>query len=159
MRLHIRHLVCVLAAALVAAAGPAAAQNNDAITAARFTISIDGQTIADFTQLVQLASGAEIDPAGGARKASTSGLLTLARPMTDDRGLWTWHEQFLRSPRLRSNMVLVMSDFEGQTVATYSLTQAWPAKVGAVPLLTSGESPVLMETVTIVCEHLQRVSP
>jgi phage tail-like protein len=46
---------------------------------------------------------------------------------------------------------------DGKPVARYHMENAWPSivKVGA---LKAGANDVLMETVTIVCETLQRVS-
>jgi hypothetical protein len=43
-------------------------------------------------------------------------------------------------------------------VARYSLENAWPAKLG-IGSLTVGSSSVVMETVTLVCDRLQRVAP
>ena len=38
------------------------------------------------------------------------------------------------------------------------MEHAWPAKI-EIGALKAGASEVLMETVTFVCEHIQRVAP
>ena len=43
-------------------------------------------------------------------------------------------------------------------MARYHLEMAWPSKL-EVGGLKAGASEVLMETVTLVCEHIQRVAP
>ena len=47
---------------------------------------------------------------------------------------------------------------DGTPVARYHLEMAWPSKL-EVGGLKAGASEVLMETVTLVCEHIQRVAP
>ncbi|HEX6031006.1 MAG TPA: phage tail protein [Tepidiformaceae bacterium] len=46
---------------------------------------------------------------------------------------------------------------DGSAVARYNLINAWPSKL-EIGALKAGSSDVLMETVTLVCEHIQRVS-
>jgi hypothetical protein len=50
-----------------------------------------------------------------------------------------------------------MYDVDGKPVARYHLANAWPSKIafGGV----ASRSGVAMETVTIVAERIQRVSP
>lgn len=58
----------------------------------------------------------------------------------------------------RKSASLVMYSSDGTPVARYYLQNAWPSKL-EVGALRAGSSEVLMETVTLVCEHLQRVAP
>jgi hypothetical protein len=51
-----------------------------------------------------------------------------------------------------------MYNTNGKPVARYHLEQAWPAKIEIGPV-KSGANEALMETVTIVCEHVQRLAP
>ena len=51
-----------------------------------------------------------------------------------------------------------MYNVDGKPVARYHLEHAWPAKI-EIGALKAGASEVLMETVTMVCEHIQRVAP
>ena len=57
----------------------------------------------------------------------------------------------------RKSCSLIMYNYDGAPVARYHLENAWPSKL-EVSALKAGASEVLMETVTIVCEHIQRVS-
>ena len=58
----------------------------------------------------------------------------------------------------RRSCSLVMYAADGKPVARYHMEHAWPAKI-EIGALKAGASEVLMETVTLVCEHIQRVAP
>jgi len=58
----------------------------------------------------------------------------------------------------RKSCSLVMYATDGTAVARYHLEMAWPSKL-EVGGLKAGASEVLYETVTLVCEHIQRVAP
>jgi phage tail-like protein len=51
-----------------------------------------------------------------------------------------------------------MFNSEGKPVAKYWLEKAWPSKMELAGL-KAGASEVLMETVTLTCEYIQRVAP
>jgi phage tail-like protein len=73
--------------------------------------------------------------------------------------MWAWHDQALRDLNAaKKNAMLTMYNTAGSPVARYHLENAWPAKVEIGGLL-AGASIVLMETVTIVAEDIQRVAP
>jgi phage tail-like protein len=143
---------------------------GDAITAARFSIVIDGYQIASFSELVGITT--EVEPVEllestdkevmlkklpGKRKPPT---LTLKRGKNQSMELWLWHEAVLMGDIIaaRKSCSLVMYNVDGAPVARYYLENAWPAKL-EIGGLKAGASEVLLETVTIVCEHIQRVSP
>lgn len=143
---------------------------GDAITAARFSIVIDGYQIASFSELVGITT--EVEPVEllestdkevmlkklpGKRKPPT---LTLKRGKNNSMELWMWHEAVLMGDIIaaRKSCSLVMYATDGTPVARYHLEMAWPSKL-EVGALKAGASEVLMETVTLVCEHIQRVAP
>jgi phage tail-like protein len=143
---------------------------GDAITAARFSIVIDGYQIASFSELVGITT--EVEPVEllestekevmlkklpGKRKPAT---LTLKRGKNQSMELWLWHEAVLMGDIMaaRKSASLVMYATDGTAVARYHLENAWPSKL-EVGALKAGASEVLMETVTIVCEMIQRVAP
>jgi phage tail-like protein len=143
---------------------------GDAITAARFSIVIDGYQIASFSELVGITT--EVEPVEllestdkevmlkklpGKRKPPT---LTLKRGKNQSMELWLWHEAVLQGDIIaaRKSCSLVMYATDGTAVARYHLEMAWPSKL-EVGALKAGASEVLMETVTLVCEHIQRVAP
>lgn len=150
--------------------GLGSSQPNDALTAARFAIVIDGVEIAQFSELSGITT--EVEPVDflessdkeiifkklpGRRKPPH---LVLKRGKNTSIELWSWHEAVLTGDiaQARKSCSLVMYGFNGQAVARYHLENAWPSKL-EVGALKAGASEVLMETVTIVCENIQRVSP
>jgi phage tail-like protein len=136
---------------------------NDALTAARFSIVIDGGEIAVFSQLVGIRSEVEPDPLTselatklpGKRKPPT---VTLRRGQTRDLSIFAWHESIGVDAEARKNCTLVMFDSAGKLVARYHLESAWPSTV-EVGVLEAGVNDVLIETVTFTSETLTRIEP
>src|SRR5262245_30634785 len=142
---------------------------TDPITASRFSITIDGYEIAAFSELKGITT--EVKPVEHLESTDKELVLKklpgkpepatveLSRGKTSDMALWAWHEAVLQGDILaaRKSASLVMYGADGKPVARYHMENAWPSivKVGA---LKAGANDVLMETVTIVCETLQRVS-
>ena len=85
--------------------------------------------------------------------------VVLRRAMTRNIELAVWHELVILGDvaSARKNCSLVMYDSRGQPVARYHLTDAWPQKL-EIGALKAGGSEVLMETVTMAAEFIQRVS-
>ena len=82
--------------------------------------------------------------------------MRLGRGLSTDMQLSAWHELALAGAEsARRTVSLVMYDATGGTVARYDLQNAWPAKLE----LTGAGADVLMETVTLVADHIMRVSP
>ncbi len=138
--------------------------------AARFSLTVDGVEIAQFSELLELSSG--VDPSAlalgpakergaGARKLPgkrTPPTVTLRRGETNDLGIFEWHHDSLGRRAARRDAVLVMYDVQGQPLARYHLESAWPAKV-VISGVKTGASEALFETVTVACEDIQRVAP
>jgi phage tail-like protein len=143
---------------------------QDALTAARFSITIDGYEIASFSELQGITTSVEvvdfiessdkeviIKKLPGKKNPPT---LVLKRGKNNSMELWGWHEAVLTGnmAAARKSCSLVMYNVDGKPVARYHLEQAWPSKI-EIGALKAGASEVLMETVTMVCEHIQRVAP
>jgi phage tail-like protein len=140
---------------------------SDVLTAARFSITVDGYSIASFSELVGIASEVEpLDSADqvvdtrklpGRRKPPT---VTLRRGQTSELELWAWHEAVVSGDVAagRKDCTLVMYAVDGKPVARYYLEHAWPSKL-EVGALKAGPAEALYETVTLVCERLQRLAP
>jgi phage tail-like protein len=143
---------------------------TEAITAARFSITIDGYEIATFSELTGITS--EVEPVEyleatdqqvslaklpGKAKPPT---IVLKRGKTGGLELWAWHETVRRGDMAaaRKNCTLVMYNTDARPVARYYLEHAWPSKL-EISALKAGSGEVLYETVTLTCEHLQRVAP
>ena len=145
-------------------------QPSDALTAARFSITIDGYEIASFAELLGITTEVEavelmestdkavvLKKLPGKTKPPT---LVLKRGKNASMELWAWHEAVLNGDIVaaRKSCSLVMYSTDGKPVARYHLEHAWPSKL-EIGGLKAGASEVLMETVTLVCEHIQRVAP
>jgi phage tail-like protein len=142
---------------------------TDVLTAARFSLSVDGHEVASFSELGGITSSIEVadvvETVGnetvlkklpGKRTPPT---LTLKRGKNSSLEMWQWHEAvWMGDPGARKSCSLVMYNTDGTPVARYHLEQAWPAKI-EIGGVKSGANEVLVETVTIVCEHLQRLAP
>jgi phage tail-like protein len=143
---------------------------QDALTAARFSITIDGYEIASFSELQGITTSVEvvdfvessdkeviIKKLPGRKNPPT---LVLKRGKNNSMELWGWHEavQAGNMAAARKSCSLVMYNVDGKPVARYHLEHAWPSKI-EIGALKAGASEVLMETVTMVCEHIQRVAP
>lgn len=138
-----------------------AATREDALTAARFSITIDGVEIAAFSELRGIASSIELidsddEPLLG--RGTKTFTVALRRDMNRDLSMSAWHEAvLLNGGAARKSCSLLMYDAEGKPVSRYNLTNAWPSKV-EIGSLKAGSAEVLMETVTMTCEFIQRVS-
>lgn len=144
---------------------------NDAITASRFTISIDGYEIAQFSELTGITTEVDVvefqentsnaaailKKLPGKKKAPT---IVLKRGKNMSVDMWTWHEAVLNGDiaAARKSGSIVMYAYDGSPVARYHFENGWPAKI-SVGGLKAGANDVLMEEVTIVCEHIMRVAP
>jgi len=150
-------------------AGAPPSNPNDALTAARFELSIDGHSLAVFSELAGISSGYNADELelitkGGDTQLKLPGkrtpaTVTLRRGMTRNIEMAAWHELVLLGDvgAARRNVSLTAYNTTGDPVARYHLTDAWPSKL-EVNGLTAGAGQALMETVTMTCEFIQRVS-
>jgi phage tail-like protein len=135
----------------------------DAITASRFSLTIDGVEIAQFSALVGITSEADPDDLAGMLLKKLPGkrtppTVTLQRGLSNDLQMWAWHEDRRERPaEAKRTADLTMYNSAGDPVARYHLENAWPSKI-EIGALTAGSSEVLMETITIACEMLRRVA-
>ena len=142
----------------------------DVITANRFSIVIDGHEIATFAELSGIvtefetseyfATGGDaltVDKLPGKLKPPK---VTLKRGMNGSLELWSWHESVRKGTMGAAgrSCTLTMYNSEGKPVGKYWLEKAWPSKLELAGL-KAGASAVLMETVTLTCEYIQRVAP
>ena len=148
--------------------GAAAPPGGEPLTAARFELTIDGHSLAVFSELVGISSSVDIEhvridpnPKRKLKKLPgkrTPPTVTLKRGMTRNIELAAWHELvILGDVAARKNVTLTMYDVTGDPVVRYHLTNAWPSKL-EIGALKAGASSALTETVTLVAEFIQRVS-
>jgi phage tail-like protein len=144
---------------------PAGSGGGQPITAARFSLTVDGVEIAQFSELLGIASEAVSDDFASQILKRLPGKpkparVILRRALTADTQIATWHDAAVAggTGSAAKNAVLTIFAIDGTPVAKYDLANAWPAKleIGAVE---DGSSQMLFETVTVGCERLQRVAP
>jgi phage tail-like protein len=140
---------------------------HEALTVARFSLTIDGIEIGQFFELAGITSEVElVERTGdeqfvkrlpGKRKPPT---VTLKRGKNMDLGVFAWHQSVVEGQlaAARKNCAVTMYSSDGTPVARYHLESAWPSKV-EISGLKAGASEVLYETVTLTCEDIQRVAP
>lgn len=136
------------------------------VAAARFSITIDGYEIASFSELSGIArQGVDLQVSSGSETilqalAGRSGRLTfaLSRPRTPDLKILVWHRSAVGGSvsSARKNVCIILHAYDGKPMARYSMQNAWPSKI-EIGSLKAGASEVLMETVTLVCDSIQRV--
>lgn len=139
-----------------AVAGVSRSMQKDALSAARFSITVDGYEIASFSELAGITTS--VEPVE----------FVLKRGKATGPAMWAWHEAVQQGnmAAARKSASLVMYDYEGKPIARYTLQNAWPSKADlgswakAEGLdVTWDVAEYRMETVTIVCERVQRVAP
>jgi phage tail-like protein len=142
---------------------------RDALVAQRFKITVDGVEIATFQEVSGIVSELEVvtlkanDREGkpyvkqmiGAQKPPT---ITLKRAADSSKALWDWHKHALDGDltSARKSGAITQMDFMNQPVAEYSFFDAWISKLEATGM-KAGDNTPSVESVTIVCERLERV--
>jgi phage tail-like protein len=135
------------------------------ITAARFIINIDGVETA-FSELSGINSEVEAseyisaDPNGNIVHTKQYGktkppTVTLKRGVDNNSQMWTWHEGALKGdPAARRSATLILQDAQGKNFQKYLLWSAWCSKL-EIGGLRAGDTAVVVETVTIVCDSIE----
>jgi phage tail-like protein len=143
------------------AEGLAPVQRQDALTAARFSSTIDGHEIASFTELQGVTTSVDVPSVTGGEQAGPTIKtvdIVLRRGLSHDLAMWAWHEAvMLGGLTARRSATIVMYSETGSPVARFELENAWPKKI-EVGTLKTGASEVLMETVTVTAEQIGRVA-
>ena len=128
-----------------------AAGLDDALPVARFSLTIDGVEIGQFSELVAISS--EVEPVE--LKPTT---LTLKRGKSKDMSLFAWHQSVVEGQlaAARKSCTLTRHAADGTATAKYHLELAWPSKV-EISGLKAGSNEVLMESVTLLFDDIRRL--
>jgi phage tail-like protein len=136
-----------------------------ALTATRFELTSDGHAIASFAELEGITSAIDVaslsagteDPIQHMPGRALAPAVVLSRRMSKSIELSAWHELVILGDiaAARRSCTLTMFDAGGATVARFHLTDAWPQKI---EILAGEGSGALTETVTLICDFMQRVS-
>jgi len=132
-------------------------RNNDAITAARFSLTIDGYEIGSFSELQGITTEVDVLETDAPSPLLT---VTLKRGLTRNIEMAAWHELVILGDvaAARKSCSLTMYNSAGAPVLRYHLTDAWPSKVEIGSFKDKSGASVLTESVTLTCEFIQRVS-
>ncbi|HSI05567.1 MAG: phage tail protein [Myxococcota bacterium] len=160
-------LALTLGFALVVSAVASSASAQ--VTAARFSITIDGYELAVVSSVSSLGSYSEViestssGPGGvlvvrrvpGKTRARD---VVLKRAFSPDTTLNAWREAVELGDLAAAIKSVTLTGYNttGEPVVRYHLENAWPSTLEVFTDQTTG---LLMETVTLVCDRIQRVSP
>ncbi len=86
-------------------------------------------------------------------------LVTLKRTHDDDMRLFAWHESVVDGPlpAARRDCTVTVFNSSGTPLARYHLQKTWPFRIEVGPLSVS-PTENLLETVTLICDHVSRVA-
>jgi phage tail-like protein len=135
------------------------ADNTDsAITAARFSITIDGYEIASFSELQGITT--EVKPVETSGAVSRTMTVTLKRGLTRNIEMAAWHELVILGDVAAARKSVELTAFSpaGAPVIRYHLTDAWPSKIEVGSFKNKSGESVMTETVTLTCDFIQRVN-
>jgi len=139
------------------------------ISAAKFSLTVDGVNIAQFSELNGITTriepieyrmstdqGVKIVKIPGA--ASPEGEVKFKMAMGSNLAMNSWMEaaQAGKMTEARKSCSLVMFDAENKPVARFYLENAWPSKCVLSPLRAGGND-VLVQEWSLVYETIQRV--
>jgi phage tail-like protein len=135
------------------------------LTATRFELTVDGHSIASFTELVGISSAIDVaslsagtdEPIQHLPGRALAPAVVLERHMSKNIELAAWHELVVLGDLAagRKTCSLTMFNAAAEPVARYHLSEAWPR---TLEVRTDEASGILIETVTLICDFLQRVS-
>jgi phage tail-like protein len=143
---------------------------NDApVAASRFGLSIDGVTVASFSELQGITTkvdviehresteaGVRIMKIPGATAPEGEVRFKMAMGSNLEMNSWLEAAQAGMMEQARKSCSLVMYDAENKPVARFYLENAWPAKCVLSPMRAGGND-VLQQEWSIVYETIQRV--
>ena len=154
-RLAIFVAILAVAGTTVLFVGQPSSAQTDNVSGMRMVLEIDGKPAVFFSELVGIVSEISGRPKA---EPSTPPQVTLRRHADDNMVLWDWQKEVradFRSGKRAASLTFYNTN--GDPVQRYHLTDAWPQKV-EIGALKAGASEVLMETVTMTCEYIQRVA-
>lgn len=130
-----------------------------------FRVEIDGISIAGFSECSGLGTRVDvieyreggssaIRKLPGLRKVSD---IVLKRGVTSSSELQDWHKKILNGQTDRRNGSVVLLDDTGQEVVRWNFFHAFPSRWEGPHLKGEGQD-VAIETLTLACEGLERVT-
>ena len=152
--------------------------DNDPLIAQNFFLEIDGEVVTMLTSVsgldieMDVATLQQVGKDGksviaktlaGRNKPPDLSLVRMAAVDATSDKLWTWFTdieskgiQLADRTNQRKNGSIVLYDSTHTEVARFNFTNGWPSKISTDQLSVDSNDPV-KETITLVCERLQRV--
>jgi phage tail-like protein len=139
------------------------------ITAARFELSVDGHSLGSFSELAGIATEVEtVDyvPSGESETVFLNRVAGVRKPLSvrlvrfrsANPSIRTWYEAAKVNPgRLPRKVAMHVVDAADKPAARYSLENAWPSRI-EIGGLKGNPATSMMETVTMTCEFIRRIS-
>lgn len=98
---------------------------------------------------------------GGVLKAPDLSMTRMAPQKAADDPVWKWFldirdHGFSSRTDKRKNVSIVLYDVGMSEVGRFNITNAWPSKIATDSLSTDSNDP-MKETITLVCERIERV--
>ncbi len=154
-RLAIFVAILAIASTTVLFVGQPSDAQTDNVDGLRLVLEIDGKPAVVFSELVGLVSEISGRPK---TEPTAAPKVTLRRQADENMVLWDWQKEVRANSRIgKKSADLSVYSTNGDLVYRYHLTSAWPQKI-EIGALKAGASEVLMETLTMTCEHIQRVA-
>ena len=152
--------------------------NTDPLISNSFFLEIDGSVVTtlsgvsgldievDVVELVQNGDKGQrqiVKTVGGQNKAPDLSLTRMAPVDSSKDAMWKWFNE-VRDKGMpnsnrgstRKNGSIVLYDTTNKEVSRFNFFRAWPSKISTDALSTDGNDAV-KETITLVCERLERV--
>jgi phage tail-like protein len=139
------------------------AQVFPVLAAAKVTLSIDGGESISFNQVVSFLSQSDEVFLGPSEIFKTDTVkhqsaVVLRRSADGNQVLWNWRNLAATNPSAAiKTCIITLSTSTGKVIARFSVERAWPARLELADV--SPKNTVLSETLTITCDHLQRIAP
>jgi phage tail-like protein len=139
---------------------PAQAQTTqDPLTAAKFSLVVDGQEIASFNELGGVTSSIKLPRVDGKAAQLEPLSIVLKRGASQDLAMSSWHRAATTQVTgYRKNATLIFYNTDNSPVARFNLNNAWPAEYHLTSL-KAGSSEIVYESVTLTASSFERVPP
>ena len=149
-------------------ASPAAegAVPDDGVVPASFFLEIGGEIVTALAQVSGISAETDVIESKQGNSKEVEKLagdtnysnVVLRRSLTEDMTLSDWFDLTASGNPDKKDASIVISDIEGQTIARFNFTNAWPCKYDLSPFdAASNES--IIETVELCHERMTRVAP
>ena len=130
---------------------------TDPARSAWFGLEVDGGLRAAFLELSMSSEANPAELVDGASRQQVRPVVKLSRPLNDDVELSAWHESVIAGQDARKNCTVTVFDASGRAICRYRLDGASPFRI-EIGRLARAATEELLESVSLVCDHVHRVA-